>query len=286
MSRDEEPSSVLEEPVGVRPRPWWASGMICLTIVPLIAFIGQSSRTLWGEWGGLRSDQTAERSSAVVGYRNINPNPSFAARPANWWHDEGDRTLLWAGWHKGENRWYRFERGDLDDLKLSFPLGRDMIRVIDRPLFEREGGDIWGRVPDDALVANFVVGDRPTAYPLRVLDKVEVVNDRAGDQPILIAYTPVVHDVSLYEASLEGRRITLGHSGFFIKHEPVLYDRSSQSFWMGRPEGMTAVAGPRKGAKLKRIARTSLVVWSSWRADHPDGQLLIGADRSGPAPTE
>ena len=274
--------SVSPLPSLVRVPPFWARGMACVAIVPLLGFIGLSGRSLWSEWSSLRQDQVRERASSVVGYLNITPNPSYAARPSDWFHEEGDDSLLWAGWKDGVNHWFRFGRGDIDPALLSFPLGRDTIQAIDRPLFEQIGGPRWDRVPAEARVAGFEEGSAAVAYPLRVLDKVQVVNDHFAGRPVLVTYNPEESAVSIFEASVEGRRVTLGHGGYFRERRPILYDRGTQSLWAEDDRGgaMVAVAGRRKGVSLKRIVKLEMVNWGDWRDRHPDGRLLIGADRS------
>ena len=261
--------------------------MACLAMVPLLGFIGQTGKTLWGEWSSLRQDQVSERASAIVGYVNITPNPSFAERPADWFHDEGDATMLWSGWRQGRNHWFKIGQGDIDPVRLSLPIGRDVLQAIDYPLFEQEGGQRWTKVPAEALVAGFEHGGVATAYPLKVLDKVEIVNaDLFGDQPLMIVCTPVEYSVSVFEATLDGHRVRMGHSGYFFGHSPILYDRGSESLWAEQRGAMVALTGRRKGDSLKRIAQPRMVAWGDWKAEHRGGKLLIGADRSNPPPVD
>ena len=264
--------------------PWWVKGMACVAILPLLGFIGQSGRTLWDEWGSLREDQHSERASAIVGYVSINPNPSFARRPDDWFHDEADATLLWSGWRDNENHWYRIGQGDIDRRRLSLPIGKDSIQAIDYPLFDKEGDERWARVPEEALVASFEDQGSATAYPIRVLDKVEIINDLLGERPVLIVCTPIKYSIAIFEAKVDGDRITMGHSGYFLGYNPVLYDRSTESLWSERDGSMVALTGPRKGAAMKRIAQLPIIAWSDWKSEHPGGKLLIGADRSKPKP--
>ena len=288
MARGElNPPDVPHGSTPSRGRSPWVRGMACVAMLPLLGFIGQTGNSLWGEWRSLRTDRLSERASAVVGYVNINPNPSYATRPVDWSHDEGDEAVLWAGWKDDRNRWFRYGRGDIEVGSLSGLLGRDVIQAIDYPLYERAGGACWVRIPDEAPVVGLEGTDETTAYPLRVLDKVEVLNDRIGDRPVLIAYTPVEERVSAFDASFEGRRLTMGHSGYFIdRHHPVFYDRGTESLWTERDGAMVAIAGRRKGVSLKKIARLDPVSWGTWRAKHPDSRLVIGADRSRAMPVD
>ena len=187
-----------------RGRPAWARGIACVAMIPLIGFIGLSGRSLWGEWASLREDRVRMRESGVVGYLGIAPRPSYATKPPDWFHDEGDDALLWAGWKDGEHRWFRFGRGDIQARHLSLPIGKDSIQAIDHPVYEADGGLRWSRVPHEARVAAFEDDGVAFAYPLRVLDKVEVVNDQVNGRPVLVAFTPMVDTVSVFEATWTG----------------------------------------------------------------------------------
>jgi hypothetical protein len=224
------------------------------------------------------------RATEIVGYLEINPAPNFARSPNGWIHSEGETTQLWAGWKKGEHHWYTLASGDIDFKRLSSPMGKDVVRSIDFPIYEQAGDLRWGRVPQDALVASYDGDGEVRAFPLMVLDKVEMLNHQSSDGPRLIVYTPVEDSVVVYDASVEGQRTTFGHGGYFLGVRPVLYDRGTNSLWTEQENAMVAVSGQRKGTSLKRIARLEVVPWSSWKADHPAGKLLVGADRSKPKP--
>jgi hypothetical protein len=258
--------------------------MACVAIFPLLGFIGLNGRQLWSDFCLLRNDQVSVRASAIVGYVDINPDPSFARSPDDWIHDEGNATLLWAGWKKGKHQWFTLGLGEIDRLRISTPMGRDVIRAIDFPLYETGGGERWVRIADDARVAGFDSSEGSFAYPLTILDKVEMINEQIGELPVVVTYTPVVDKISVYEALVDGQRVTFGHGGYFFRHHPVLYDRSTESLWSEVDEVLVAVAGRRKGTRLKRIAQLEFVAWSTWKSDHPEGKLLIGADRSKPIP--
>ncbi len=285
----DRPAAVSPEPPRSSRRPLWARGLACVAILPLLGFIGGKSRTLWDEWRELRIEQGSERSSAVIGYLDISPNPSMADRPADWIHDEDSQTLLWAGYRNSRHQWFRAGRGEIEPAGLSLPIGRDTIRAVDRPIFERAGGARWGRILDEAPVVGMEGGDEPAVYPVLVLGKVVAVNDRSGDRPILVTYSPSENEASFYRTDREGRPLLMGLTGYFVGENPLLYDRGTESLWLERGEAMAAVAGPLKGAKLPRIARLAPVSWGDWRARHPGSRLLIGADRTkdgppGPAP--
>jgi hypothetical protein len=231
----------------------------------------------------LRASEASARKVAVVGYVNINPNITFASKPADWFHDEGEHTLLWAAWEKGRHEWFRLGRGDISRDQLSHPLGRDTIQAIDYPILETGGGSHWPKIPDEDLVARVECKGIHAVYPLLVLRKVEVINDLIEDIPLLVTFTPFVPDGEagrVYDPLLDGKRVTMGLSGYFLDRKPLLYDRGSQSLWVERDGALTAISGARKGATLRELFRLQVLPWSDCKTRHPASRLLVGADRS------
>jgi hypothetical protein len=168
-------------------------------------------------------------------------------------------------------------------------MGRDVIQAIDYPLVEQGGGAIWGRIPNEAAVVGFDLAGTDSVYPMQVLDKVLVVNDLVGGRPFLITFNPMVsrnRTVHIYEPIVDGRRVTMGMSGYFHDRKPLLYDRGSESLWVESEAGtLEAIAGRHKGARLQSIEQHSPVAWGDWRGKHPASRLLIGADRTRTIPT-
>jgi len=287
MSQVDPPPDAASSPPPVpasRARSAPPTVLVLLAIAVLVAFVAVQGRSLWDEWGRLKRDLTRVRQSAVVGYHNINPNPSYAQKPADWFHDEGEYTLLWSGWKHGHgHRWFRVGRGDVDRGRISAPVGRDVIPAIDYPMVETDGGDSWGRIPPEAPVIGQELGGVHSVYPLQVLDKVEVVNDEVEGRPFLVVYNPLIvreRSVMVYEPMVEGHRVTMGLSGYFLDSQPMLYDRGTESLWVHEGEGLRAIAGTHKGRELRRIGQPSPISWSDWRSRHPRSRLVVGADRT------
>jgi hypothetical protein len=278
------PSEIIRKPPSV-PR-----GVIVATLAILLAFVATQGRSLWLEWIDLQDDMAVVRRTAVVGYLNIHPNPSYARKPDNWFHDEGEFTLLWSGWKPGDgHRWFRVRRGEVDQTRISTPFGRDVIQAIDYPVIETGGGTIWKKIPSEAPVVGIDLNGTMVVYPLQVLDKVCVVNDVIGERPVLVTYNPSPlgdRTVHIYEPIIEGQRVTMGLSGYFQDHKPLLYDRGTESLWIDDGNGLLkAIAGQRKGAQLRQIVHPVTLAWGNWRSQHPQSRLLVGADRSKLLPT-
>lgn len=255
-----------------------ATAVALMTVVgfPLIAM----GRTLWIEIEALQEDEQALADSAVVGYPNISPEISSAEKPTPWLRVEGETVLVWAGWkpNKGHD-WFRARLGDFDRGTIGDPVGRDITRAIDDPAVENGDGPIWRRIPGRAQVVGLALDGYPCAYPMTVLGKVLIVNDTIQDHPYVVHYDPFDHStpVSIFDARVDGRRITLGSSGLSIRGKHVLYDRGTESLWADDGRALTAFSGGLKGKRLPLVARVEAVDWDDWRASNPRARLLVGS---------
>jgi hypothetical protein len=124
---------------------------------------------------------------------------------------------------------------------------------------------------EDAVVG-VEVGREARAYPIRMLDRHEVVNDVLGGVPIAVTYCPLCDSAVVVrrdpdlDPAREGETITLGVSGYLFDSDVLLYDAETESFWQqltGR-----AVVGPQTGRRLERLEATR-TTWGAWRAAKP-----------------
>lgn len=115
------------------------------------------------------------------------------------------------------------------------------------------------------------------AYPLRVLNWHEVVNDTYGG-PLLVTYCPLCRSGLVARRRVRGEVTTFGVSGLLLNENLVLYDAATNSRWSQiRAE---AVRGPTTGTPLE-VLPSSLTTWGDWRADHPETDVLLPPPRSG-----
>lgn len=263
-------------------------GLTLVVLTALLWFIGTQGLQLWNEWSVLRTAEDDVKRTTVVGYPGISPRYSYAQRPDDWFHDEGESTLIWGGWkHEVGHQWFRVGRGEIVADLMTGGFGRDVVQVIDSPVVERRGDVHWARIPDEAFVAGHRLGGVDTAYPILVLDKVIVVNDTIADRPYLVTFSPFSSDeerVEVYEPVVEGRRVTMGMTGYFYDRHPLLYDRGTESLWIRDPKGLQAIAGKHKGRHLRPLARPASMAWARWRTDHPESRLVVGGLRSDSLP--
>jgi Protein of unknown function (DUF3179) len=255
-----------------------------LALVGLLSFIVIAGVSLWREFNLLQGAIGDARQNQFVGYRDVGANVSLAKIPRDWFRDNGEETQLWSRWEEGVgHRWFRFRKGDIAQSQLARPASNFVSRPIDYPLIENDGGEIWQRIPMEAPVVGVSLGGVKCVYPIRVLDKVQVINDLVQDHAFLIAinqFAPTSEAVSVFDAEQDGHRLTMAATGYFHEGKPLLYDRGTESLWCENGESLKAVAGTHRGTQLPRVVHLSPVTWKSWLGKNHQCRLLVGADRS------
>lgn len=126
---------------------------------------------------------------------------------------------------------------------------RDAIRSVDAPSFVELPEATW--VARETEVLGVVVGETARAYPVRMLDYHQIVNDVIGDMPIAVTYDPLAGTPLVYSRRVAGKTLTFGVSGLLYNHNFLMYDRETESLWsqfLGR-----AIAGPLAGQHLERL---------------------------------
>lgn len=148
--------------------------------------------------------------------------------------------------------------------------GRNDVRSVDSPSFsDAREASRW--VSPSMLVLGVRVGEESRAYPERVLDYHQVVNDSLSGEPVLISWDPV-SGVPLAFSRRQGDRVLqFGVSGLLHQSHSLLYDRETESLWS--PLMGVAVAGPLKGSKLDRIPLVKQPA-RDWYAENPETTFL------------
>jgi Protein of unknown function (DUF3179) len=259
-----------------------------ILVVSVVAIgLGMS---LWREWRFLRLESDYAELNTVIGYPNVAPILTFAQRPKNWFHEEGNEALLWSEWVSGVgHRWYHFAPGEIDKSKVIMPRMHNRARAIDYPVVEIDDGEYWRKIPAKVQVVGCSLGGQSCAYPVPVLVQVQVINDLITDHAYLITLNlmaPAAEAFSVFDPVLEGHRLTMAPTGYFLAGKPLLCDRGTSSLWCEDRDSLRAVTGKYKGQKLPRLARPVPVAWQSWCSENPHCRLVVGADRSHSIPVE
>ncbi len=123
-------------------------------------------------------------------------------------------------------------------------------------------------------VLGLVINGVARAYPIRILNWHEVVNDRFADRAVVVSYCPLCGTGMAFDAPARPGGTGFGVSGLLYNSDVLLYDRATESLW-SQILGL-AISGPLQGTRLQPIALTH-TSWSDWRARHPDTQVLSTA---------
>lgn len=160
-------------------------------------------------------------------------------------------------------------RENLDQLRQGCPY-KDCIPAIDEPKFESvEEANSW--LKDEDVVFALDWKGEQKAYPQRILNWHELVNDVVGGEPILMSFCPLCGSVLAFERTVEGRVLDFGVSGKLHNSDLVMYDRQTESLW----QQITgeAIVGDFFETKLKQVS-TDTLRWGDWKSSHPGTKVL------------
>jgi hypothetical protein len=146
---------------------------------------------------------------------------------------------------------------------------RDCIPSIDTPRFV--GAADAKHVGDDDIVIVIAYGGEHRAYPARILDQHEIVNDTIAGDPIAITWCPLCGSAVGVRREIGDEVTEFGVSGLLYNSDLVLYDRATNTLW-DQIEAK-GIVGPLTGEQLQFVP-VSMTRWSRWRDAHPDTLVL------------
>lgn len=146
---------------------------------------------------------------------------------------------------------------------------RDGIPSIDEPKFlAAEDADFLD--PNDRVIGVHRNGIAK-AYPIRILDWHEVVNDEFSGAATLVTYCPLCRTGMVFDVENDEVEFTFGVSGLLYNSDVLLYDRQTSSLWSQIMS--QAVTGPMKNVTLDLLPSRH-TTWADWREIHPDTLVL------------
>lgn len=131
-------------------------------------------------------------------------------------------------------------------------------------------------VSDDRVIG-VTIGGQSRAYPVRVLNWHEVVNDTLAGVPIAVTYHPLCDSAVVFDRRAGGRTRRFGVSGLLLDSNLLLFDRSDsgggESLWSQLRAD--AIAGPAAADGLAlEVLPASLATWRDWVQAQPDTTVL------------
>lgn len=149
------------------------------------------------------------------------------------------------------------------------------IPAADNPEVSTAAEATW--LDDDAIVFGIAVNGQYRAYPRRIMEVREMVNDTLGGRDLAIPYCTLCGSAQAYftDGLPAGvRRPILRTSGLLIRSNKVMYDVRTYSVFdtfLGR-----ALTGPlgKRGLQLEQVSVIT-TDWGSWRTAHPETTVLV-----------
>jgi len=156
--------------------------------------------------------------------------------------------------------------------------GKDGIPSIDEPEFLPV--DQVDYLNENDLVLGLKQGDKTKAYPHRILDWHEIVNDKAGNRNVAVTYCPLTGTGIAWNREINNKTTTFGVSGLLYKNNLIPYDRATDSYWSQMLNQSI------HGEHIKTKAETFQLIettWSTWKSMYPGSRVLstqTGYDRN------
>lgn len=151
----------------------------------------------------------------------------------------------------------------------------DAIRPIDGPSYS-DSSAVTGWLDDSDLVVGYLDGaGRSWAYPVKILNSHEIVNDELSGEPILISYCPLCGSGVVFDRRVGERILSFSNTSALHQNDMVMVDRETGSYWWqlaGR-----SIVGELNGQILTPLSAET-TSWASWSERHP-GTVVM--DRPG-----
>lgn len=152
--------------------------------------------------------------------------------------------------------------------------GRDGIPSLDYPKVIAASKASYMHAQDRVL--GVAINGVKRAYPIRILNYHEIVNDIVGGQALVITYCPLCGTGMAFHAERDGKIVEFGVSGLLYNSDVLLYDRTTGSLWSQIMK--RAVTGYMKGAQLEAVPLLH-TTWRDWLERHPGTKVL--SDKTG-----
>ncbi|WP_109831363.1 DUF3179 domain-containing protein [Reichenbachiella versicolor] len=147
--------------------------------------------------------------------------------------------------------------------------GKDGIPALINPeLIEAETA---GYLEDEDLIIGIIDEDEIRAYPHKILDWHEIINDDIGNKSIAITYCPLTGTAIGWDRILDGNKTTFGVSGLLYNSNLIPYDRATDSNWS--QIGLKSVNGTKIGETIvtHQLVETT---WKTWKTFYPNTKVV------------
>ncbi len=146
---------------------------------------------------------------------------------------------------------------------------KDGIPAIDHPIFVDVDQAHFLKKTDKVL--GIYINGIAKAYPIKILNWHEIVNDQFKDQSIVVTYCPLCGTGVAFDALVSGEKLDFGVSGLLYNSDVLLYDRQTQSLWSQLLAA--AVTGKYINTSLAMIPMEH-TTWEHWKNKYQKTKVL------------
>lgn len=155
---------------------------------------------------------------------------------------------------------------------------------------------VWGGVPVDGIpvldhpptqsaaearylepkerIFGVLIAGQARAYPLRILDWHELLNDEVGGQPIVLSYCTLCGSGIVYATHTPAGGVYLfGTSGLLYRSNKLMFDRQTLTLWSNLT-GEPVVGRLARSPIRLPVLPVTLTTWEEWRELQPDTDVL------------
>ena len=148
------------------------------------------------------------------------------------------------------------------------------IPALDRPVHVPATAAAAKYLTDSERVFGASVGGEARAYPLRILDWHEMLNDVLGGEPVTLSYCTLCGAGVLYSGrAAGGETYTFGTSGLLYRSNKLMMDRQTRTLW-GNLTGEPALGRLAAGPERLKVLPVVVTTWKEWRTRHPGTTVL------------
>ncbi len=141
---------------------------------------------------------------------------------------------------------------------------RTGIPVLSAPSFE-DASQAGNWLEEDEMVLGVTYNGVSKAYPLRVISWHEVVNDKFGNENVMVTFCALTHTGQAYKGS------DTGVSAMVFNNNTLFYDNNTRSLW-SQVTGQ-AVSGEMSGKYLDTVP-VVYTSWKEWKMMHTETVVL------------
>jgi len=127
---------------------------------------------------------------------------------------------------------------------------------------------------DGELVFGAAVNGEYRAYPLRIMDWHELLNDEIGGEPVALSYCTLCRSGVMFRARApDGGHMIFGTSGLLYRSNKLMFDRETESLWSNLT-GEPVIGRLAEDPFQLEVLPLTLTTWGEWRWRHPTTTVL------------